>query len=508
MRRNDIGDINYASKREVRLSVETVLYDIVRNWWILAAGLVLAAMFSYVFVTETYDDEYSSTATFVVSSKGSTSTTVFSNLNTARSLAEGFGPLLVSDALMDRVMEVVGISEFTGTISSALIPDTNLLTLTVTADSPKLAFDVINAVIENHNVVSDIIMKNASIQLLEQPQVAKAPVEAMNRGANVRKYTLIAFLGIAACIAVYSVFSDVVRSEDNFNDNVEPDKIATIYRERGRRTLKKSTKNRRRRGERNIVPLVSNPTTSFGFTETYRLLRMRIGYIMKKHGYKAMLVTSVLEREGKSTAALNLAIMFATDGKRVLLMEANMLKPSLETMIGCSVERDCSIEEFIMFPKSFVRFPTMPGYSNVSLLLCKRPLSSSTELLSSAQMADFIKYAKTHFDYIIIDAPALSVSSDAECAAELADAAIIVARQGMATAKSINDAADAMEQSGADVIGCVFNDVRNTNIADMLGLFRGGNSNGYGYGYNYGYGRYDRYGSSRTYASQTGRESE
>lgn len=504
MRGNDMSEVNYTQEREVRINLKTIFYDLVRYWWILAAGLIMAVMLSYVFITETYEAEYSSTATFVVSTKGSTSSTMFSNLRTSKSLAEGFERLLVSNTLREKALEAVGIDSFSGTIKSELIEDTNLLTLAVTADSPKLAFSVINAIIDNHSIVSEVIMKNASIQLLEAPEVAKAPLVAMNRGARVRTYTFFGFFAIAACVAAYSIFSDVIRSEDDFTDKVEPERIATIHRERLKKKLKAAAKKRRQGNKSSWIPIVSNPTTSFGFTETYRLLRMRIGYMMAKRGDKALLVTSMLDSEGKSTVAINLAVMFAMDGKRVLLMEANMLKPSLERMLECRVENDNSIDEFVMFPKTYVKFPTLPGYSNVSLLLCKRPLNNSTEILSSTEMQEFIKYAKSNFDYIIIDTPAFSVSSDAECAAELADAAIIVTRQGMPTAKSVNDAADTIEQSGAEVLGCVFNNVKNTNAEGIFGLKK----DGYGYGYSNSYGRYGRYGAYRSYASKAKVEGE
>ena len=101
-------------------------------------------------------------------------------------------------------------------------------------------------------------------------------------------------------------------------------------------------------------------------------------------------------------------------------------------------------------------------------------------------MRNLMKAVKHIADYVVIDSPPTSIMADAEILAEYADVSILVVRQGMATARHINDAIDILEDGSSELLGCVYNDVK-------TGVFSGKRVFGkYGYGgYRYGYGKYD-----------------
>ena len=91
--------------------------------------------------------------------------------------------------------------------------------------------------------------------------------------------------------------------------------------------------------------------------------------------------------------------------------------------------------------------------------------------------------AREYFDYIIMDSSPMAYSSDPESLAEYADAAVVVIRQNLASAKMINDAIENLETSGVSVLGGVLNNI------ERIGLFNTavGAVGGYGYGYGRGY---------------------
>ena len=88
---------------------------------------------------------------------------------------------------------------------------------------------------------------------------------------------------------------------------------------------------------------------------------------------------------------------------------------------------------------------------------------------------------RERMDIIIIDTPPMSAGGDAECIANLVDAAILVVRQDQAPVRALNDCIDVLRRSDAEVLGCVFNNAYAASIGDRQ-------SYGYGYGYDYGYG--------------------
>ena len=343
------NDLPAAEERQIRPDAGIVAAELIRCRWLLLIGLLISAMLSYVFVTETYKEEYSSTATFFVTSKGSVTSTVFTNIETAKSLTEAFQYLLESDAMRRTVLDAIGETEFSGTITTSQLPETNIMSLTVTSDSPGLTFKIIRAVINNHHLITDNVMSNAAMDVLMQPTVPKAPTHALNRRSGVIKYTAILFAVIVSATVVYIIFSDKVRSERDLSALLPScERLSTFGCEKHRRTLR--SRLRRGRSAKKAAAeslLVSNPTTSFGYAETFRLLRTRVEYLLNKNGQKTLLIASVAEGEGKTITAANLAVMLSYAGNKVLLIDGNCdtdANPGLSKLFGITPkDEDCRL---------------------------------------------------------------------------------------------------------------------------------------------------------------------
>jgi len=134
------------------------------------------------------------------------------------------------------------------------------------------------------------------------------------------------------------------------------------------------------------------------------------------------------------------------------------------------------------------------------LLLGRRGTERSTELAGGANMKLMLEQVQKAVDIVILDTPPMTVGSDAECIAAIADAAILVTRQDIVPARIINDMLDVLGSSRAKVLGCVFNDCRSTDLDEH---FNYGSSGKYGYGRQYGYGG-GKYGSYHKHSSSTG----
>ena len=77
-------------EKTVNISLETIVLQLLKNWWVILIGTLIAAMIIFVFVTETYKEKYSSKATFVVTGKGSVTSTMLSDIDTAKSMTQAF----------------------------------------------------------------------------------------------------------------------------------------------------------------------------------------------------------------------------------------------------------------------------------------------------------------------------------------------------------------------------------------------------------------------------------
>ncbi|MBO4384663.1 MAG: polysaccharide biosynthesis tyrosine autokinase [Clostridia bacterium] len=474
---------------EDQIDLRVVIYNIFKNWWVILIGSLIAAFASYIIISETYTPQYYAESTLVVSSKDGGADQVYSNLSVASRLADSFEYIMKSPVLMQKIAESLGMTSFDGTITAKSIANTNLIQIGVKASTPKIAFDEMNGIIKYHSIVSENILGDAVLDVLNAPTIPTSVVQGPQR----LKYGMITAVAaavlIALIIAFVTILGDDVMTERDFDKRIDSTNLVSIYHERKNTSLKA-----RLHGEKKSM-LIVNPTTSFKFAETYRLFRTRLEYMMKQKKYKILMVSSVLENEGKTTTAANIALTLALNNKKTLLVDGDMLKPAIYKALDAKVERGMAINEVIGRNVSPDELPCYDGISSLKLMLGKSAVSNSLEVIGSPEMKAFFEKARDCYDFIIIDTPPVGLASDAECFAELSDCAVLVVKQGCARAARINDSLDSLTASGTDVLGCIFNNVRSVDLFGIStsGTGQGGSGKGYG-GYG-GYGSYGRHAS-------------
>ena len=467
----------------------TILRDVLRRWYLIVAAAILAGMAAYVVSGVRYKPVYQTNTTFVVSARGS-STTVYQNLTAATNLASVFSEVLNSSLLRSAVLDELGMSGFDGTISAAAVPETNLLTLRVTASDPRTAFLVTRSVIDNHHIVSYQVLGDTVLDVLQSPKVPTAPINSPGELANAKKAAVLAAAAVCVLLGALSALRDTVRSQQEAEQKLDCRLLGCVRHERKYKTPAAML----RRKKTSI--LITSPSTSFLFAETIRKLRRRIEQQMPAGG-KVLMFTSVAENEGKSTLAVNIALAMAQKGKRVLLIDADLRKPACHKILEYSWRGPGTAE--VALGKAALEDAVLPMKdSSLSLLLAHRGAASSTDLSGSDGMAALIARARELYDFVVIDTPPMSAAPDSECIMELADATLLVVQQNVVTANAINSACAALRSARAKLLGCVLN--------NAYGGSDGGHSYGYGYGYGR-YGKYGKYGAYGAYAAKTHGES-
>lgn len=461
----------------------TVARDILKRWYLIIMAALLIGMAAYVLSDLTYTPSYATTTTFVVSAKGS-STTVYQNLYATTNLATVFSEVLNSSILRKTILETLGMSSFDGSISATAIAETNLLTLRVTASDPRTAFLVTRAIIDNHSIVSYQVLGDTILEVLQEPVVPVAPVNPSNAFSFMKKAAFLAAAAMCVILGMLSYRRDTVRSRQEAEKKLNCQVLGEIQHERKYKTLGALLR-RRKTGI-----LITKPTTSFLYTETMRKLRRRVEMQMPKDG-QILMITSVMENEGKSTIAVNLALAMAKKSKRVLLMDCDFRKPACYKILECPWRGFGTVDVAAgraEMQDIIVRMKDTELY----LLLERKGMRSNAEIAGSEGMAKLMEEARRYFDYVIVDTPPMSVASDAEFIMELVDASLLVVRQNYVTADGLNRAVASLDSARSKLLGCVVNNVYSLPQGE-----------GYGYGYGYGrYGRYGRYGKYGKYSEQ------
>lgn len=451
-----------------------LLQDVLKRWLVIVAAALMVGVGSYILTDLSYSPSYKTTTTFVVTTRGS-STTVYSNLSSTSNVAAVFTELLNSSILRKTIVQEMGVPSFNGTIETAVIPNTNLITMTVTAPDPRSAFVAAQTIIDHHENLTYQVINGVALEVLQHPSVPSGPSNWADAAGNMKKMAVLAAAGAFALLVLMSFMRDAVRSGAEAREKLECDYLGEIQHENKYKTLF----SRLRRKKTSI--LITNPVTSFRFVETIRKLRRRVEQHMD--GGQVLMVTSLLENEGKSTVAVNLALSMAQKNRKVLLIDCDLRKPAIHAVLD-QKKFSSGIKEVLQsragLSDSILRYKK----TNVYLLLGKKGDRNVGDLLSSERMDALLDWARENYDFVVLDLPPMNAASDAVGMTGLADACLLVIRQNMALASDINRSAAALEGNRAKLLGCVLNNVYATGLSSGQGAGLGGSR----------YAKYNHYG--------------
>lgn len=470
-----------ATLPDIELEPFTLFHDILKSWWAIVLGALAGAMLMYVIVNVRYVPEYTTTATFVIASKGDAN--AYSNLNSANTMAKTFEKILKSNIMEKTICEELKIKELNADIKAEVLEGTNLLVLTVTASTPKYAIDVIRTIMDNYTDVSFYTVGNAVMDVLEEPKIPYTADNPLDARSMVKK----GFLGGALiCIFLFGILSymhDTVKQEKEIEQKLDARSLGSIDYEWKYKNLREWI--RHKKGS----VLIDNPLAGFGFVESYKKLAAKVQYQMDKDDRKVLVVTSVAENEGKSTVAANLALTLSEQGKKVLLLDGDIRRPAQFLIFKMKIDEKHELGEFLK------------GHGQVGDVLMKKSdgkmyfiggrncYSSSTEILQTERLPKLLSACRKSVDYIIIDTPPAGLLGDAQVFAQSADAVMIVTKQNYMLAEDVNEILDDFRSNNSKVLGVVLNGVQTFSTIT--------NSPVGGYGKYGRYGRYGNYGKSR-----------
>lgn len=486
------------NQRETESSYTFELYslirDLVRNAWVIILAGLTGLMGVFIINNNTYTPMYTSTATLLANVKTGAAQ-VYTTLSASTELATIFSEVFVQPTMKTKAAEYLGMPAFNGSISSSTLDKTNIFTVSVTATSPELAYDELNAVLEVYPQISEAIFADAVIEIMRSPTVPKSPSNTVSS-----KYGTIAVFGcmgaVAALIIFLSLTRDTVKDEASYQKKVGANLLGTVVHERRHQTLESIF-----RGEKKSR-LINNAYASFSFSESYQKLANRFEYMHRTNSDKIFLITSVAENEGKSTTAANIAIALASRGNRVLLLDMDFKKPAMHKIFEINVPDNQDFGALLANQIPADEFKLRQyRHSTLYTAFNAGRHSDYVDWINSDYVANILYIFHQHFDFVIVDTPPLSAAADVSGLARLADQTVLVVKTDVVLAADINDAILTLSSGGSKFAGCILNDVQ-----PEFALFgqTGADETGYYSRYGYGYGGYSKYGKYGKYNKYSG----
>jgi capsular exopolysaccharide synthesis family protein len=207
-----------------------------------------------------------------------------------------------------------------------------------------------------------------------------------------------------------------------------------------------------------VVELVTQSRPQSQMAESYRALRTSLLLTSLGAPPKVILVTSALPQEGKTTTSINTAIVLAQKGTRVLLIDADLRRPSIHKTLGMGPKTGLSnvLTGNATLQQAVIRSNILP---TLFVLPAGPPPPNPAELLASSNMKDVLAELREQYDHIVVDTPPTLSVTDAVVMSTRADAVVLVIRSGQTTKQALRRSRELLMQVNARIAGVLLNAV-------------------------------------------------
>lgn len=382
-----------------------------------------------------------------------------------------YAELALSPKVLQPVIDKLGLADSAGSLSkrvSAERPEnTVLITIMVTDESPEMAARIANAAAES---LSELVPELEAPTRTEASPVQVStvreavPPEAPISPRPVLNAALGLLLGLIAGfgIAVLREFLDTkIRVQSDVQKLTDSSIIGAITYDE----------------EAAEHPLIVQESPHAPRAEAFRRLRTNLQFLEVGGGPRVFVITSALPGEGKSTTSINLAITLADAGSRVLLIDADLRRPSVSGYLG--LEGSVGLTTVLIGRVRHEDAIQPWGTSNLHVLPSGQVPPNPSELLGSQSMAALLAQLADAYDVVIADTAPLLPVTDGAILAKMTGGAVVVVGAGITHRPQLTEALGALDTVGARVLGVVVNRVAAVERA------------GYGYGGYYAYGPVD-----------------
>lgn len=201
----------------------------------------------------------------------------------------------------------------------------------------------------------------------------------------------------------------------------------------------------------------------FPVEEAYKTLRTNIRFSSLENKIQTIVVTSSIVGEGKTTTAMNLALVIAHGGHKTILIDCDQRKPRIHKVFEISNERGLSnllIEEITLEQAIYRAKIDDTESENLYILPSGPKPPNPSELLGSPRMNSLITMLKKNYEYIILDTPPVLIVTDAQIISQYADGCLLVVESGKTKIDDVAKAKSLLFNVNAKIIGVVLNKVK------------------------------------------------
>ncbi len=211
---------------------------------------------------------------------------------------------------------------------------------------------------------------------------------------------------------------------------------------------------KKKKKEPRRLQLITSKTMPFPYVEAYKSLRTNLNFISAANNAHSFVVTSAVPEESKSNVTVNLAVALASGDKKVIIVDCDLRKPVLHKYLKLG-HNSKGVTNILSGEATMDRCVYKFEDLNIHVMTAGVVPPNPSELLEQDKMRDLVETLKQHFDYVILDAPPVSVVTDAAIVGRYVDGALLVVRSRHAPRETVQLAKRKLEDVKVKIFGVI-----------------------------------------------------
>ncbi|MCR4886489.1 MAG: polysaccharide biosynthesis tyrosine autokinase [Clostridiales bacterium] len=439
-------------KKGIRIDLVKMAMYILKRCWLVIMCMIIGAGFMYWNTNRNYVDTYTASGTMYVNNSNPNLINYqyasSSDLTSAVMLIDTYAVVVRSNRVMDKVVERLtpqypGITAeyISSTLSMAGVGETGVVRVSCTTVNPQMSYDICNEVL---NVAPAAIQEVVGAGSTNVIDFASMPLGPNGRGI-LRKAVIGALAGaILACglLAILFLMNRRIDSSEELTENYTPPVLAEVSRDK--------------RQSEDPGAFLLDQESNMVDLEAYAKLRMNLFYTLVGKKNAAVMVTSAISGEGKSTIVANLAISCAMSGKKVLLIDADMRRACQRDVFKYDTKDQMGLSDVLAGNCSWKNAIIPDIRKSLDVLPAGHQPPNPTELLESGVMQNLLRKLEDVYDLVLLDSPPINIVADPLALSGMVAGTLFVVRQGFSDHSEVRKAFVTAEMTGMNILGFIF----------------------------------------------------
>lgn len=330
------------------------------------------------------------------------------------------------------------------------------------ADTNKQLYDGMLQKLKEAGITAGL--KSSNIRIVDPALIPSGPSRP-NKTRNILLSAIVGFLGGIGLALLREYLDNTVKTPDDIETLAHLPSLAVVPalsnssgKRRGR--FSKLLKTAVVTSKEGRAELISHNMPQSQMSEAFRALRTSLLLSQADHPPQVILMTSALPREGKTTAAVNLAVTLAQLGDKTLLVDADLRKPGINRALSLVDGKHAGLSSYLAGVSSLdlITVPH-PAITNLDAIPTGPIPPNPADLLSSRRLTELIAELRTRYKFVVIDSPPIMAATDAVILSVLVDGVLMVVRSGETPKEAFTRTRDLLVGVKCHMLGVVLNAV-------------------------------------------------